>query len=218
MNNPNEANNLLTMYLKDVPNPSQIERQFIILCETLSNYSLYSPEERLTNFEKAIVLTCPQYVKCKFPRILSFEEIIILNNIAVCYTQVGDAEQAILILYHLKRYYESNVMNFEEILRTQPLILYNLSKYLGCSGRYDECIEIADLGIRIARETGRCSFLDGLLYNRAWSLMRRKRDGDKETALSSAKQAFELASIMENGAAVNLYKNFLKTNFPEINY
>lgn len=218
LNKLNDANIMIVEYKRNVPNPTQIERQFIILCETLANSSQYSPKERLTNFEEAIQLTCPKYDNCKFPRILSFEEIILLNNIAVCYSQLGDSDQAILILYHLKRYYESHIMNPEEILRTQPLILYNLSKYLGGSGRYDECIEIADLGIRIARETGRCSFLDGLLYNRAWSLIRRKRDGDKESALSSAKQAFELASIMENSAAVELYGKFLVTNFPECSY
>lgn len=215
LNELHSANDLLTEYVKELTKPTQIERQFIILCETLANYKDYSPEERLANFEHAIQLTCPKYEHNKFPRILSFEEIIILNNIAVCYSQLGDYNEAIFVLYHLKQYYENHNMNPEEILRTQPLILYNLSKYLGCAGRYDECIEVADFGVRIARETGRCSFMDGMLYNRAWSLIRRKRDGDRETALSSVKQALELALIMENSAASNLYRAFLDANFSD---
>ena len=216
LNNMCEAKRLLSAYIREVSNPTQIEEQFIIMCETLTNSEQYTPQDRLSNFERAILLTCPKYDNCKFPKILSFEEILILNNIAVCHAQLGNKDQAIRILFHLKGYYEHRIINPEEALRTRPMILYNLSKYLGSTGRYDECIEIADLGIRIARETGRCSFMDGLLYNRAWCLIRRKRDGDKEAALSSAKQAFELASIMENSAAIDLYKNFLAVNFPEV--
>ena len=213
LNDNKTANTLLIQYIEGVPNPTQIEQQFIILCETLVRADKYSPQQRLDNLEKAIQLTCPKYDNCKFPKILSFEEIIILNNIAVCYSNLDNKEQAIQILFYLKQYYDRHIMNPEEILRTQPLVLYNLSKYLGCVGRYDECIEISDFGIRIARETGRCSFMDGLLYNRAWSLIRRNRCGDKEAALSSATQAFELASIMENSASKVLYQKFIETNF-----
>lgn len=213
-----DAKLLLSEYEQLVVNPTQIDRQFLILCCTLANTKLYTPQERLQFFEEAIHLTCPKYDHYKFPQILSFEEILILNNIAVCYSQVGNYEQAIKILYYLKRFYENPVMNREEILRTQALILYNLSKYLGNAERYDECIEVADLGIRIARETGRCSYLDGLLYNRAWSLVRRKRNGDMVTAFSSAKQAYELANIMENYTAAALYNAFIKTNFGNNSY
>ena len=218
LNKLDVAKLLLSEYISSISKPTQIERQFIILCETLANYNEYTPKMRLTHFEEAIQLTCPKYGINRLPRILSFEEIIILNNIAVCYSQMGNVDRGISILYHLKRYYENQIMNPEEILRSQPLILYNLSKYLGISGRYDECIEVADLGIRIARETGRCTYLDGLLYNRAWSLVRRKRIGDSETALSSARQALDLASIFENSAASKLYKSFLDVNYPEESY
>ena len=86
------------------------------------------------------------------------------------------------------------------------------------SHSYDECIEIADLGIRIARNTGRCSFMDGLLYNRAWALVRRKRHGDKEAAILSAKQARSFALIMEKTDAITLYSSFILNNFPNETY
>lgn len=104
LNHLDTAKSLLAEYINSVPKPTQIERQFIILCKTLVNYNEYSPERRLSNFEEAIQLTCPKYEHCKFPRILSFEEILILNNIAVCYSQIGNTAQGISILYHLKRY------------------------------------------------------------------------------------------------------------------
>lgn len=218
LNQLETAQNLLIEYERYIEKPIQIEIQFIILCRTLSDSTAYRPEERLKILEGAIRLTCPKYEISKFPRILSFEEILILNNIAVCYAQMGNYEPAIGILSHLKQYYENHMMNPEEVLRTQPLILYNLSKYLGCSSRYDECIEIADLGIRIARNTGQCSFMDGLLYNRAWALVRRKRHGDKDAAILSAKQARSFALIMEKTDAITLYSSFILNNFPNETY
>lgn len=218
LNQLETAQRMLVEYESYIEKPNQIEIQFVILCRTLSNSKAYSPEERLKIFEEAIRLTCPKYEISKFPRILSFEEILILNNIAVCYAQMGNYELAISVLQHLKCYYENNMMNSEEVLRTQPLILYNLSKYLGCSARYDECIEIADRGIRIARNTGRCSFMDGLLYNRAWALVRRKRSGDREAALLSAKQAYSFSRIMEREETAKLYLSFISSNFPDETY
>lgn len=213
-----EAQNLLFQYEGRIDNPTPIERQFIILIGTLSRTSEFTPKGRLEKFEEAILLTCPKYESGKYPQVMSFEEIIILNNIAVCHAQMSNYEQAIKILYHLNKYYENHVMNTEEILRTQPLILYNLSKYLGITGHYDECIEIADFGIRMARQTGRCSFMDGLLYNRAWALVRRKRTGDNEIACISAKQAYQLALILEKPDAAALYRTFLSTSFPDKDY
>lgn len=210
-----EAKRLLEEYKQLAQTPTQIDRQFCLLYETLLNAQQYSPEEQLAKLEQALKLTCPRYQRGKLPPILSYEEIIILNNIAARYFYLNDTSQAISILYQLKRYYESQVMNQEEILRTQPMVLYNLSKYLGSSGRYDECIEVANLGIRIARETGRCALLDGLLYNCAWSLVRRKREGDQEAARSAITQAIAFASIMENAESLERYQKFFAANFGE---
>lgn len=218
LNHLEKAKMLLSQYVQDIPSPSNIERQFILMCDTMVNTASYTPQQRLEIFESAIKLTYPKYEDGKLPKVISFEEIILLNNIAVSYSQMGNAEEAIRILYGLKVYYEHHVVNPEEILRTQPMILYNLSKCLGSSGRFDECIEIADQGIRISRETGRCTYMHGLLYNRAWSLVRRKRDGDLEAARTSAIQAYQFAVIMERGYSVELYKKFLRNNFPDVSF
>lgn len=218
LNHLEKAKAHLSQYVQDIPSPSNIERQFILMCDTMVNTASFTPQQRLEIFERAIKLTYPKYESGKLPKVISFEEIILLNNIAVSYSQMGDAEEAIRILYGLKVYYEHHVVNPEEILRTQPMILYNLSKCLGSSGRFDECIEIADQGIRISRETGRCTYMHGLLYNRAWSLVRRKRDGDLEAARTSAIQAYQFAVIMERGYSVELYKKFLRNNFPDVSF
>lgn len=191
-----------------------VERQFVLLCSTVLEESAFTPEQRLERFETALRLTCPGYAEDRFPLALSYEEILIMNNIAGCYAARSDYDRAIDLLQRLKRYYEEHMVSTEEILRTQPLILYNLSTCLGQAGRYEECISICDLGIRVARETGRCSVLGRMLYNRAWALVRRKGAGDLLAARESAVMAYDMARIMEQKDSMEHYRRFLEQNFP----
>lgn len=194
-------------------NPTKIDRQFVLLHEIMLNEGKYSNMEMLQQFEVAIQLTCPKY-KCNYiPRVLSYDEIILLNNIAICYEAAGDRERAISILTVLKEYYDHHVISEEEALRTQPMILYNLSKFLGLSGRYDECIEICDLGIRIARVTGRCPMLGETLYNRAWALIRRNRTGDRDVAEKTLKQAIYFSDVMENQKHTEIMRQYFEETF-----
>lgn len=178
--------------------PTKIDRQFVLLHQILLNQKQFSNAEKLKKLETAIQLTCPKYKSNYVPRVLSYDEIILLNNIAICYDALGDCAHAISILTVLKEYYDHHVISEEEALRTQPMILYNLSKFLGLSGRYDECIEICDLGIRIARTTGRCPLLGETLFNRAWALIQRNRPGDKEVAERTLKHAIYFSCSIEN--------------------
>lgn len=215
LNDGKLAQRLFLQFNSLVSNPTAIESQFILLCSVLIYPESYSNLERLQKLEAAIKLTCPKYGGPKFPRVLSFEEIIILNNISACLYEEGKTDDAIDILYRLKQYYESSTINTEEVLRTQPMILYNLSKFLGCSGRYNECIEICDFAIRIARETGRCPLLARMLYNRAWSLVKRNAPGDLESARESTRLAFYMASAMAQSSSVEHYRHFWTSTFPD---
>ena len=115
--------------------------------------------------------------------------------------------------YTLKEYYEHQIISTDEALRTQLMILYNLSKFLGLSGRYDECVEICDLGIRIARATGRCQFLSRTLYNRSWALLRRNNAGDRDLAEISLKQAINFSDTMMKQKETEFLRNFYRQSF-----
>lgn len=212
-----EAQSLLGNYKRKMDPESHLEQQFVLLNGLLASPLSYTVEGRLAQFEAAIRLTCPNYNnEDSVPRILSYEEIIILNNIAGCYQSMHDFQKAIHILSLIKKHYENGMINPEEILRTQPLILYNLSKCLGLAARYEECIETCNLGIRIARETGRCSFLERMLYNKAWSLTKRNQPGDMEQAKETVRLALYMAIAMENQTSVEHYKRFIKRTFPQL--
>ena len=195
--------------------PTKIDRQFILLHDALINKSKYTNGERLEQLEAAIQLTCPKFKSGVIPKVLSYDEIILLNNIAICNHAQGNTAQAIEILTALKEYFDHHVISVEEALRTQPMILYNLSKYLGLSGRYDECIEICDLGIRIARMTGRCPLLGETLFNRAWALLQRNRTEDREVAKRALKDAIYFSHVIGDQKNLKIMQEFYTESFGE---
>ena len=206
------AQRLLCEYKNLISSESKIDQQFYILYYTLLNREQYSRDDELASFEAALKLTCPAYDNGHIPRVLSYEEIILLNNVAVCYDVEETRHQAISILRSIKAYYDKCVINSEEALRTQPMILYNLSKALGMAGYYDECLEICDEGIHLAKRTSRCTFLGEMLYNRAWVLVKRDQHGDRASALTFAKQARSFFQIMGNTQYVKAVNTFIEKN------
>ena len=146
---------------------------------------------------------------------MSYEEIILLNNIAISHHAAGDADRAISIMYGIKAYYEHQVISSDEAMRTQTMTLYNLSKMLGLAGRYDECIEVCDLGIKIARVTGRCTSLGNLLFNRGWAMVQRDNRGDKEAAEISLRHAYYFYSAMENQKGAEAARRIFSESFKD---
>lgn len=211
-----EAEKYLDEFRNLLGTRTQIDQQFLILYQILLHKDQYTNSERLKRFETALRLTCQRYNKSRIPHILSYEEIVLLNNIAICYEHEGDRSQAISILISLKEYYEHHVVNTEEALRTQPMILYNLSKYLGQDGDYARCIEVCDLGIQLARTTGRCPLLGKTLYNRGWALAKRAQPGDIEASQYSMRQAYYFAVVMGSEYDMRNCKKFWETHFPTV--
>lgn len=205
----------LEEFCKISNNPSKIDEQFLILYQILLNLQEVTTEEKLMQLEKALVLTCPKYKIGNIPKILSYAEVLLLNNIAICYDCLGKRTQTISILTSLKEHYESQMTNKEEALRTQPMILYNLSKYLGLNGEYDECIKVCDMGIQIARTTGRCSLLAETLFNRSWALIQRNLPEDEDAAKENLRQAKSFCFAFGNEMLLEEIENYCKSVFED---
>lgn len=195
---------------KITTNPSSIDKQFVLLYGTLLSQNQYDVLQKIEQFETAVLLTQPKYNIMTF-RVLSYEEIILLNNIALCYAKTDNVNRAISIWYAIKEYYGQHMISSEEALRTQPMILYNLSKYLGRQQRYDECIEICNVGIRIARTSGRCTQLGKMLFNHGWALINRNRIGDCEMAKQYIIQAYQFEMIMGNESVAEAIQSYYKS-------
>ena len=179
------------------PEPS-VDYQFCILYRVLLDPDTMGPREKLENLETALAITCPSFRQGRPLRVLSFDEIVLLNSIAFCYNALGENGTAIRILSGVKEYYSHHIACGEESLRTQPVILYFLSKYLAEEGDYSESIRISDMGIAIARETGRCILMYKTLGSRARARLQLGGEENKQAARQDLLQAYRLAVILEN--------------------
>ena len=173
----------------------------------------YDDNEALERLEAALRLTHKQYSKVNLPKLFTYEEILLLNNIAIRYAHLDDLKTAIDMLYCIKDFYDKRVCDIEEALRTEAMVLYNLSKLLGLAGRIDECLAICEQGINFGIKTRRCSSLARTLYNKAYVLNMRNKPGDKETSLHCAKQAYHLADVLEMYESKEHYRAFIKKSF-----
>src|SRR5699024_4855738 len=98
-----------------------------------------SPEQQIQQYEKALQDKIPEYPNIDieiYPFMLY--EILILNNIAYCYGNIGNHSESIKILTSIRNNYlnskTSNILSHDGYC----LILINLAKYLGLSGMRSE--------------------------------------------------------------------------------
>ena len=211
-NHKNEqAMKLLEQFIQLADRSDHVSGQFILLYQTL--LSSLSNEEKIDQLTKAVQLTCPKFDSVSIPEFLSYEEIIIINNLAVCLGDDGRVDEAVRLLNALKQHHENNMVDQEEILRTQLLILFNLSKYLGQAQKYDECIEICDQGIRISQETRRCNNLDHFYFNKAQSLLRRNRAHDAPIAKECIRLAICTADALGRATQKQNLIEFMHSTF-----
>ncbi len=212
-NHLEQARTLLKKFEAECPD-SKFNRQFKLTFNTIFYKDQLTSEEMLARFEEALKITCNKFHDLTLPKLLSFEEITLVNAIANCYFRLGRSDDAIHLFQQVKQFYDNQRVNREEALRTQPMILYNYSRILGQTARYDECIEICDQGIRICKSSGRATLLARLLYNKAWALEKRNQGTDRETARQYAVDAYHLAQIMGQEQFAAHCRAFLDRVFP----
>ena len=192
------------------------DRQFYEVMHTVFYKKDFTSEEILDKLESAMRLTHPDYGVDNLPRIITYEEATALNNIAIIYSEMGKTDYTIKVLYHLKDFYEHDVLDISESMRALPTIMYNLSKFLGLSGRYDECIDVCKQCINIMKTYHRTDQLSLTYYNLAWASVRRNCEDDLKTAKQAAIKSYCLSlALEERPEFLEKLKKFLIDNFNE---
>ncbi len=166
--------------------------------EILCAEGLITKETALQNDEKTLRMTCENYRIDNLPKIMTFNEISLLNKIACYYDYLGQSDKAIKILYHIISFHKSGIVDEQESLRTLPMVLYNLSNILGRSGNYDDCLSICNEGIELEMKTKSYYFLPSYMYNKGWVLTKRGRAEDREEAKKLLLDAYDLSRIIND--------------------
>ncbi len=102
-------------------------------------------------------------------RLLTFHEITILNNIAIELYNRGKEEEGLRLLFELKDYMETHIIDEQEKARKYPLVVYNISTRLGKLGRYEEAYSLCSQGISCCIEYSKLVILPYLLANKAYA-------------------------------------------------
>ena len=198
-------------YLEEIADPEdRVVKQFILRSKALAHYwtDYSTAREMLT---KALRITHADF---DFDHIgdylFSVDEVKILNQIAITYSETGDRRYAIHIYQQLFDSPQQKVLNDEARISVITLLAYNYSRLLGRERRYEECIEIAELGYDICVKYNKCHEMGGLLLNMACSLHDLGRDEESKAKLIDSYYAHRL---MKNYKSCDLVKNYAKENF-----
>lgn len=159
---------------------------------------------------QALELTCPGITMenmCSF--LLSENEAKIINQIAITYSEEGNRRQAIEIYRQLIRYVQSHFAGCEIGQVMFPLTAYNYSRLLGQERRYEEAIEIAELGRQCCVKYNKCRFLGGLLFNIACCLHDLGKDVE---SMELMVQSYYVNKAMNRTRSCEVVKNYMKEN------
>ncbi len=111
-------------------------------------------------YMKAIHITLPDF-DGKNPlrnNLLTFDEIMIINGIAILHAKSGNIMLAIQLDMWLKEYMESKIVDGTMKITKYPMIIYNLSNWFGDRNCHTEAFELANQGIDFCIKYGNLFF------------------------------------------------------------
>lgn len=209
-----EAEALLNKMCEE-PKPERLYKQFVIYARAvLLRETGGDPAVFLGEMKKAVAMSMKDFQPQNILRyVLTRDELNMLNNLAYSYHCVGDEDSNIEVLYALKEYIEKKVADTEGISPVYTTVLYNLSKWVGLKGGYNEVIKLCDIGIESCIEYGRYLAFAGLLFNKGYALVMLNR---KEDARKHIQESYYIGRARNNTEMCEIIKTFAAENGIEI--
>lgn len=150
----------------------QFWRMGKVICRTRGRFDIDSVKELIGILKWTVPGFGNKPIKEFF---LSYQELVLINNIAIGYGDSKEIEKAISLLQELKEYLETTYMGNRNKTTMYSTVLLNLVKYLGLGGHYWEALEVADEAINILVENGKTLKIATLHYDIAWLYMKIDR-------------------------------------------
>lgn len=166
-----------------------MEHQYLIFAKGILEGEHGASDEKVMElFMQAIGMTLPEFdgVTPLERNLLTFNEIAIINNIAIMHAKESQFEQALALGNWLKRYLAEKVIDGSEKRSKYPMILYNLSNWYGRSGKHAESLREVEEGITFCIEHGCLTQFPVLMCNKGCALAEL---GDREQAKEILQQA-----------------------------
>lgn len=192
-------------------------QQFILRSQALlSRLKGGTPQEELALLHQAMHLTNPGFALDRIGQFLyTFEEVKLLNQIALCYSDLGEHTTALDIYSQLLDYIQQHYP--QVILKNGQLqmILYNYARELDITQQYQQSLLIAEKGRAACVQYSHYQFLPGFL-----ALMAECYHfcGQDEKSADHYLQAYYLYRALGNHTYIHLLrkeaKEYLGMEFP----
>ena len=145
-------------------------RQFILRSKVLlgklesGQVVPYEFEEKLKMLFDAIYMTAPNFdIEAIYEGLYSLDELKVIDQIALVYSDSGQHKKAIDIYYQLLKYVKKHFQNILQSNGVLPLISLNYARELDLVGRYEEAVEIAEAGWKACVQYGQYSCLPSII-------------------------------------------------------
>ena len=198
------------------PEQQPILQQFVLRVRALAGYEKdgqhfdYDCPTQRRMLKQALELTCAGInLENMSGFLLGEDETKIINQIAITYSEEGKHRQAIEIYRQLIRYVESHFPDCEVRQVMLPLTAYNYSRLLGLERRYEEAIEVAELGRQCCVKYNKCRMLGGLLLNIACCLHELGEDKKSGELLIAS---YYVNKAMERTKSCETVKQYAREN------
>lgn len=172
----------------------ELERQYLFFAQGELLRQRGGDEEAVMDLlMRAIHVTLPGF-DGRTPlknNLLTFDEIIIINSIATQYAERSRIEDALRLGFWLKDYMEEKVVDGKMKTAKYPVILYNLSNWLGETERFKDALRMADIGIDFCIRYGHLLTLPLLMFNKACSLAELRRFEEAKKFFAQSVTVFE---------------------------
>ena len=188
----------------------QIARQFILRSKVLLGRldGRYTPQEQIDMLMQAIRLTVPRFNLDEIESFLySKDEIKIINQIGIAYSDNGQNKKAAEIYYQLLRYVRKHFKETITSIGVLPLVLYNYARVLDLCGRYEEGAALAKEGQEACIQYGHYRFLPACLEIEAEC---RHFMGDDESSRELYYQSYYLCKAIKYKVGLDVVKKEAK--------
>lgn len=163
----------------------------------------YSADEKLDILFNAIKMTIPNFDVDEIGRHwYSLDEMKIINQIGVVYSEDNRDREALDIYYQLMRYIKKRLVVNSNNVSTIILVAYNYSRLLCRRKQYIDAFEIAEWGMQHVVEWGRASHAGGLLYVLGESKYRLGDIVSSKDYYIKSYYAFQIMGNPESAAAI----------------
>ena len=192
---------------------AELERQYLNFAKAeLLRKKGGKSEEVMELLMEAIHITMPQFdgKKALENNLLTFDEIIIINAIAVQYANQNQVMAALRLGYWLKEYMEQKMIDGKLRTAKYPIIVYNMSNWLAKIEQYEDALQITEEGVDFCIKYGNLMVLPLLVFNKACSLAEL---GRKDEAKKFFTQSVVIFETMKQYDKVQTATDWCKNNY-----